>query len=76
MPSRSRIALVHFAQHADASQARAALIQQGLDSHSIMYEFEGQMSALRIALPLEQERPVLSYLLSSNATRVDVHDVH
>lgn len=76
MTTRCRIALAHYTERDEASRAREALISQGIDSRHIMFELGDDFSSLRVALPQEQEKGVVSFLLATNATRVDVHDVH
>lgn len=75
MPNRPRTAIAYFAERNAAAAMLADIAALGVDAGppTALAEDEGAC-ALRIALPAALERRLLALLLSSEATRVEVHD--
>lgn len=75
---RDRVAIAHFAQAEAAAAARHLLLQQGASDITIRPEEQpGHKDACRLEVTLHSPmaRLLLQVLLSSDATRVDIHDL-
>lgn len=75
--SRIRLAIAHFADADAAAAVRKALLARGASAIDLMADAETNgpgACRLEVPLPVETARRLLEVLLSSDATRVDVHD--
>ncbi|MBJ3783166.1 hypothetical protein [Devosia sediminis] len=71
--SRARVAIAHFSDTAAAELARAALLAKG-GLPAVLTVDAAADCHFAVALNAPLERMLLDVLLSSQATRVDVHD--